>query len=402
MELISWTTAIVFVAALPVYWWLRPERRGPFLCILGVVYFLASQPQAGLIALLFLWIAHFFQKLILSAASDRSKKWITVAGVVIALFPMVFYKYRFSLLGHIPFLSWAADLPLAVPVGISYFTFRAVHVLVETRRGEIPRLSGLDFFYYVTFLPTVVAGPIERFGPFTEQRAGIRSFDADLFGDGLRRIMLGLVKKLVLADMFYGFIEPFMTPVTNLTLRPWQIWLCLHGYYAYLYMDFSGYSDIAIGVSRLFGFRIMENFNWPIFAVNIREFWRRWHISLTTWLTQYVYFALGGNKKGMVRAEINTMITMLLIALWHGSNVLGHYIIWGVYLGLGLVVFRQWTRFKARFFPKLNENPTLVGKVVGAIMTIQFMNISWPIFLFDTRVAILVYLKMFGLVGGGH
>ncbi len=399
MELISWTTAIAFLVALPIYWWLPAAKRGPFLCVYGLVYFLASQPQAGLIALIFLWVILYFQRLILTAQTDRGKKWVLFFGVAIALAPMIFYKYRFSLLGHIPFLAWMAALPLAAPVGISYFTFRAVHVLVETRRGAIERLSGIDFFYYITFLPTVVAGPIERFGPFREQRAAAHEFSPDLFGEGLQRILIGLVKKLVLADMFYGFISDFMNPVTTLTLRPWQIWLCLHGYYAYLYMDFSGYSDIAIGVSRLFGFRIMENFNWPILATNIREFWRRWHISLTSWLTDYVYFALGGNKKGKVRAEINTMITMLLIALWHGSNQIGHYIIWGIWLGLGLVVFRQWTRVKARLFPNLVENPTLVGQLVGAFMTIQFMNLSWPIFLFESRVAILTYLKMFGLVG---
>ncbi len=450
MELISWATSLFFIIALPVYWALPKNRRAPFLCIAGFLYYSVLQPQGGIVALLYLWIVLLFQKLILAAQTPRGKKRLLILGVIIALTPMIIYKYRHSIFGGLPLVGVFADLPLAVPVGISYFTFRAVHFLVESHRGKIGPISGIDFFYYITFIPTVVAGPIERYPAFSKQQKNIDGFDPELFGDGLQRIAVGLVKKLVLADMFYGFIEPFMATPTNLALTPGQIWLSLHGYYAYLYMDFSGYSDIAIGISRLFGFRIMENFNWPIFAHNIREFWRRWHISLTGWLTEYVYYTLGGNRAesttkrkriiglivifalmlvsfgsastpldfigriiffaiiaglfllwsfGLFYTEINSMITMMLIALWHGSVTLKHYFIWGIYLGLGLIVLRYWLKLKARFLPGFVENPTVWGRVVGAVMTIEYMNISWPIFLFDQRVAFIMYAKMFGLAG---
>ncbi|MBZ0270631.1 hypothetical protein K8I61_01235 [bacterium] len=400
MELISFTTLVAFVAALAIYWSLPERLRAGFFALFGVAFFVVMSPQGGIITVLFLWAVLTIQRLILAAESDKGQKRILILGAIFTVLPMVIYKYRFSLLGGVPGLSIVADLPLIVPVGISYFTFRALHLLIETRRGNVGRVSGLDFFYYIMFLPTVVAGPIERFGPFQEQRRAQKEFDADMFGEGLRRITIGLVKKLVLADMFFGLITTFLKPGPNLTLSSGQLWLSLHFYYAYLYMDFSGYSDIAIGISRLFGFRIMENFNWPIFAWNIREFWRRWHISLTSWLTEYVYFGLGGNRKGETRAMLNTMITMMLIALWHGSVLLQHYFIWGIYLGLGLVFFRLWMRFKARFLPQFAGDPTWWGRAIGIVLTIEYMNISWPIFLFDTRIAIVVYLKMFGIVGG--
>ena len=441
-------TSLFFIIALPVYWVLPKKARAPFLCIAGFAFYSVLQPQGGVVALLYLWVVLLFQRLILAAESPKGRKWMVVIGTIIALTPMIIYKYRFSIFSGLPVVNVFADLPLIVPVGISYFSFRAVHFLVESHRGKIGHISGIDFFYYITFIPTVVAGPIERYQQFSDQQKKVDKFDPGLFGEGLQRIAVGLVKKLVLADMFHGFIEPFMATPTNLALSSGQIWLSLHCYYAYLYMDFSGYSDIAIGISRLFGFRIMENFNWPIFATNIREFWRRWHISLTDWLTEYVYYTLGGNRAkaaskkrrviglivigvlmlasltsastpldiigriiffaivagmfvlwtyGLFFTEINSMVTMMLIALWHGSVTLKHYFIWGIYLGLGLVVLRQWLRLKERFLPRFAENPTLWGKVIGAVMTIEFMNISWPIFLFDQRVAFIMYLKMFGL-----
>ncbi|MCZ7582721.1 MAG: hypothetical protein M5R36_04950 [Deltaproteobacteria bacterium] len=346
MELISWATLLFFLAAIPAYWALPKRWRAGFFCVAGFTYYFISSPQSGVLTLIFLWVILLFQRMILAAETDRGRKRLLIVAAVICAGPMVFYKYRFSIFGGLPGFGWAVDLPLTVPVGISYFTFRALHFLIETRRGHIGRTSAIDFFYYITFIPTVVAGPIERFEPFQTQQKAQPDFDPDMFGEGLRRIAIGVVKKLVLADMFFGFITSFLKPGTNLTLGTAQIWICLHCYYAYLYMDFSGYSDIAIGVSRLFGFRIMENFNWPIFAHNIREFWRRWHISLTGWLTEYLYFSLGGSRKGEIRANINTMITMMVIALWHGSLLLQHYFIWGLYLGLGLVVFRQWLRVK--------------------------------------------------------
>jgi alginate O-acetyltransferase complex protein AlgI len=449
LELISWAMSLFLLIALPVYWVLPKPRRAPFLCIAGFCFYCVLQPQGGIVALLYLWIVLLFQRLILASQTVRGKKWIILLGAIVALTPMIIYKYRLSIFSGIPIVNIFAELPLVVPVGISYFTFRAVHFLVETHRGKIGHTSGIDFFYYITFIPTVVAGPIERFPTFSKQQKNIDKFDPELFGEGVLRIAIGLVKKLVLADMFYGFISPFMAAPSNLALSPAQIWLCLHGYYAYLYMDFSGYSDIAIGISRLFGFRIMENFNWPIFAHNIRDFWRRWHISLTGWLTEYVYYTLGGNRAkpstkktrifgiaviaslfllslssasnqtdiigriiffgigiaifllwsfGLFFTEINAMVTMMLIALWHGSVTLKHFFIWGLYLGLGIVVLRYWLQIKARFFPRFVENPTVWGKVIGAVMTIEFMNISWPIFLFDQRVAFIMYMKMFGLV----
>jgi alginate O-acetyltransferase complex protein AlgI len=161
-------------------------------------------------------------------------------------------------------------------------------------------------------------------------------------------------------------------------------------------MDFSGYSDIAIGTSRLFGYRIMENFNWPFLKPNIGKFWMSWHISLTRWLQEYVYWALGGNKKGLARSIIYSFITMGLLGLWHGSGTgIGHYILFGFYHAILIIIYRFWRKFRTGKLAHIK--PTKLGYVVSVIVTFEFLNLGWPIFLHPFDKALTIWAKCFGM-----
>jgi D-alanyl-lipoteichoic acid acyltransferase DltB (MBOAT superfamily) len=300
----------------------------------------------------------------------------------------------------------AALTKFGVPVGISYFSFRVIHYLVEVYRGNERRATALEFFLYVTFLPTMVSGPIHRFftirhedpqdsfGPQMRAEGGLPPFRFDDLSWGVWRILQGVVKKFVVADFFYKMCGPMLQPGLLLSTNWWQLWLAAHCWFFYLYIDFSGYSDIAIGIARLFGFRVMENFNWGLFAPNPRDFWRRWHISLTNWLMTYVYIPLGGSHKGEARTDVNAFLTIIAVALWH--NVSFHMFLWGVAQGLVLVTFRHYDKWKQRRWP--NRRPTWWGKALGVFAMWNYMAILWPIFHHKTTIAVLYYAKMIPLL----
>lgn len=260
---------------------------------------------------------------------------------------------------------------IILPVGISFFTFQCITYITDIYREKLkPTESFIDYAFYISFFPQLVAGPIVRAADFIPQiRLPFRLSHAE-FGAAIFIILKGLFKKIVIGDyMAVNFIDRVFdnplayTGIENIT--------ALTAYSLQVYVDFSGYTDIAIGLSLLMGFRINKNFNSPYKALNVADFWRRWHISLSQFLKDYLYIPLGGNKHGNWRTHINLMITMLLGGLWHGAS--WNFVIWGGINGIGLLVYKLWKKISP--YEKLNSIPIVIWKIFLTFTFITFTRI---------------------------
>ena len=230
---------------------------------------------------------------------------------------------------------------IILPIGISFYTFQTISYTIDIYRGKLKPVRNLiDFGFYVSFFPQLVAGPIVRAAHFIPQIYRKYALTSREMSQALFLIMNGLIKKVLISDVIsVNFVDRiFSDPLVH---SGFENLMALYGYALQIYCDFSGYTDIAIGVALLLGFRLPVNFNSPYKARNLTDFWRRWHISLSTWLRDYLYIPLGGSKKGKFRTHLNILITMLLGGLWHGANL--KFVIWGGLHGLGLMVQKIWS-----------------------------------------------------------
>jgi D-alanyl-lipoteichoic acid acyltransferase DltB (MBOAT superfamily) len=284
---------------------------------------------------------------------------------------------------NIPELEQLSYEPMDIflPVGISFFTFQSLSYILDIYRGRIQSLKRwIDYVFYVSFFPQLVAGPIVRARDFIPQIYKTPSVSRAEFGEGLFLIICGLFKKAVISDYIsLNFVDrifdaPLLyTGVENL--------LGVYGYALQIYCDFSGYSDMAIGIALLLGFRFNINFDSPYQSATITEFWRRWHISLSSWLKDYLYISLGGNKKGKIRTYINLLITMLLGGLWHGASI--RFILWGAIHGVSLAVHKaMMSRFGS--FKHSGELMNPVRRVIGVLITFHIVCFAWILFRADS------------------
>lgn len=301
-------------------------------------------------------------------------------GIILDLAFLCAFKYLDFLLA--PLLPGAAaawrELGLAAPLGVSFFTFKAVSYLIDTsREPEKVCRNPLHILLYLSFFPQLAAGPITRFSNFAPQLRGRGRSSEDL-ALGLRRFILGLGKKLILASACARLADAAFREGAALSLP--LAWLGAVGYLLQIYLDFSGYSDMAIGLGRIMGFRFPENFDNPYTSASITEFWRRWHITLGSFMRNYLYIPLGGNRRGAGRTYLNLWIVFLLSGLWHGAS--WNYVLWGAYHGFFLVV----ERFLSRRVPLLDTRrrhplfvlPTFIILLVGwAIFRIEDLPSCW-------------------------
>ena len=228
---------------------------------------------------------------------------------------------------------------LLLPVGISFYTFQTMSYTIDLYRGEkVLEKDFLKFAVFVAFFPQLVAGPIVRAKQFLPQLHRVPSMSNERIGDGLLLVFRGLFKKIVIADLL-GLLAVDKVFANPAAFSSWDLLIALYAYTFQIYNDFSGYSDIAIGLARILGFDLPQNFNRPYLSQSMREFWTRWHMSLSTWLRDYLYISLGGNRVAPWRVRVNLMITMLLGGLWHGAAL--HFIIWGAYHGFLLMLGRR-------------------------------------------------------------
>jgi len=281
-------------------------------------------------------------------ARAKPRQWILPLLIAAIVGYLAWFKY----LQNIPQIqsffrlsSTAKPIKLAIPLGISYFTFKFIHYAIEVTRGNIKNRSPWQFLSYIFLFPTFSAGPIEQFDHYLANQE--HDFRLRSMVEGLTRICHGLIKKLIIADAILGaqvaaiMDRNFMYRTRDASAL--DFWGYAIAMYLWVYMDFSGYSDIAIGASRLFGLRIMENFNFPIFAVNINDFWRRWHMTLAGWCQKYIYMPVLGWFRNPYLALYATFI---VIALWHAAS--SAYLFWGCYHATGIVIYQFWAKLKRR------------------------------------------------------
>jgi alginate O-acetyltransferase complex protein AlgI len=310
-------------------YWLVPGNRvkNAILLVLGLVFY-AFGSFSGIILLLLSAVINYIFGLLIR--SKKAQKPVLIIGIVSNLAFLFAYKYWDFILSDI-LMQPQLMLGLTAPIGISFFTFKSISYLVDCSKKPEENSSGFwDFLLYLSFFPQIMAGPITRFDHFSAQLA-LRSKDSAQIAQGARRFILGLAKKVILCAPL-GVVVDKVYGLTGSVLDIRLGWLAAICYMLQIYFDFSGYSDMAIGMGTMLGFDTPENFNYPYIAASIGDFWRRWHISLSTWFKDYLYIPLGGNRKGTVRAGLNKAIVFTLCGLWHGCG--WTYLLWGLWHGL--------------------------------------------------------------------
>jgi alginate O-acetyltransferase complex protein AlgI len=370
----------LFFAVVLSLFYALPFRFGRYVLLAGSYWFYMAWDWRFGSLLAFVTLVNFLAGWFLPGSSSKRKKAILWLSIGSTLGVLGFFKYygffasTAALFLGLPEDSW--QLRIILPVGISFFTFQGLSYTIDVSRGTLrPVHSIVDFALYVAFFPQLVAGPIVRASYFLPQLADWRRPSQYKVSEGVGLILLGLVKKMVFADQFGAVADQYFSGVAS---NPgfFASWSGVIAFSMQIYFDFAGYTDIARGLGRVLGFHFPVNFERPYLATDIREFWHRWHISLSTWLRDYLYIPLGGNRKGKYRTYINLMITMLLGGLWHGSS--WTFVFWGGFHGALLSVDR---RIRSR---GKGDGPFWMQSVssrVGArIFTFLLVCIGWVFF----------------------
>lgn len=327
----------------------------------------------------------------LSSGRKRAARAVLLLSVAGNLGILGFFKYS-NFFIEIINAAGGTDFPLlelSLPIGISFYTFQTMSYTIDVYLGQAGAQKNLvQFGAYVAMFPQLVAGPIVKYKDISGQLAD-RNVTAERFSYGISRFITGLSKKVLLANNI-GMVWEQISGGNLAGLSAAEAWIGAAAFSFQIYFDFSGYSDMAIGLGELFGFHFQENFNHPYRSKSMTEFWRRWHISLGTWFREYVYIPLGGSKKGMKRQLLNLLIVWCLTGLWHGAS--WNFLVWGLYFGVFL------TAEKLFLLRRLEALPGWVSHAYCLI----FVAVSWVIFAFDSMADVCTYVKsMFGLGSGG-
>lgn len=377
--LFVWFLIIVFIG----YWLVMRRAKSKVFWLLAASYFFYAAWNAKLLGLIVLSTVVDFVlgRFIHEAKEERARKLGLLASVCMNLGLLGFFKYTNFFLdsanrfGELFGVSINAPiLQIMLPVGISFYTFQTMSYTIDIYRREIePIEDPFKFALFVSFFPQLVAGPIVRAKEFLPQLERLPSYNVREHGVGLWFILVGMFKKVAVADYLAVNIvdRAFDNPTLFSSL---EMVLAVYAYAVQIYCDFSGYSDIAIGTALLLGFKLPENFRRPYAAHNLQDFWRRWHISLSTWLRDYLYIPLGGSKSEAWKTYRNLMITMVLGGLWHGAS--WNFVIWGVLHGGALGV----NRVVQRRFPAKGDVSNIWAKAIKIFLTFNFVCLAWIFF----------------------
>ena len=328
-------------------------------------------------------LANFALGLFMDAVQGQGRRrTFLIAGILVNLGILGYYKYFNFFINTINKISGRELLSMkdiALPLGVSFFTFQAMTYLIDLYKKKYPAQKNiLHMALYFSFFPKITQGPIEKYRDFEKQLTQ-RQQSLSLMGEGVRRFVYGLAKKVIIADTLGACVDRiYGLDLGN--INGILAWIAIIFYSLQLYYDFSGYSDMAVWLGKMFGFHLTENFNYPYIASTITDFWRRWHISLTSWFREYLYFPLGGNRKGKVRTYINISIIFVATGLWHGAS--WDFICWGIFHGVFMVLERLG-------LGKILEKT----KVVKHVYTILVLCVGWTFFRVGDVGLTLQYLK---------
>jgi alginate O-acetyltransferase complex protein AlgI len=398
VDLTSFTFAGFVLVVWVGYWSVAGQRQKNWVLLVSSLVFAGVHwPAQAVLSLLWLGAVFGLGRILENRGTGRG--WALSMGLILCVGMLAYFKYANG-------AGVGGTAGLLGFLGISYITFRCIHYLLDLANGRIDGHSALDFLVYVLFFPTLVSGPIERFKDFSANRAN--ALVVSDIADGAGRILIGLGKKFVIADSLDYFVATYLVAADG---SPMQVSapLQLVGIYAYslkLYFDFSAYSDMAIGLARLFGFRIGENFNWPYLQRNITSFWQNWHISLSNWLRDYVFTPLArssmaavGRSYGKPVMVCSHLVTMGICGIWHGAG--WGFLVWGLYHGAGLASHQLYREFRSKLLPKsLREWSRTSGVMacLSGLATFHFVTFGWIFFAFELDAALQVWHN---LLSGG-
>ena len=344
-----------------LYFAMPKKAKNVILLIASLIFYFYGEPKYIFLMLAEIIIAYFGAILI---DKYKSKK-LLILILTIHLGLLGIFKYADFTIKNINFLfkSQIPLLKLALPIGISFFTFQIISYIVDVYNGKVKvQKSFIKLATYVSLFPQLIAGPIVRYETI-ENELENRTHSFENFAYGVRRFILGLSKKVLIANMLGELCSNFMSVTEKSVVLYWMFGI---SYMLQIYFDFSAYSDMAIGLGRMFGFHFLENFNYPYISKSITEFWRRWHISLSSWFKDYVYIPLGGNRKGTKILIRNILIVWTLTGIWHGAS--WNFVIWGLLFGIILIIEKLWL---GKFIEKL---PTIIRRLyVLFIVMISFI-----------------------------
>ena len=373
---------ILFTGFMYIYFLVHKHHRAKttFVTLFSLYFYYKSSGLYFLLLIISTVVDYLLANAIYRADTKTKKKVILVISLVLNLGLLAYFKYTNFFYEMVCSISDQSFSPFKIflPVGVSFFTFQSLSYTIDIYRGKLkPVKSILDYAFFVTFFPQLVAGPIVRAADFIPQIFKPVMVTNAMVGRGIFLIASGLIKKVVIADFISAnFVDRIFDHPT--LYSGLENLAGVYGYALQIYCDFSGYSDMAIGIALLMGFHFKINFDSPYQSSNIAEFWRRWHISLSTWLKDYLYISLGGNRKGRIRTYINLFITMLLGGLWHGAGF--RFILWGAMHGIGLGIHKLYREI----FPKQTEDnhPAIQPfiKIFNVFLTFNFVCFCWIFF----------------------
>jgi alginate O-acetyltransferase complex protein AlgI len=395
--------AVFFAVVLPVSWLLMPYRRPWKIFIIAASYFFYGSADVHFVFLLAactLWNAAMAHCLWVARSRERIQSALLTTAIVGDLCLLGWFKYYGFFVDSVAALSARlgvpAPLPLlgvVLPVGISFFTFQAMSYVIDVKRGRSEPVAILDFTLYMSFFPHVIAGPIVRAVELVPQFASARNPQRVEAVRAFGLISGGLLKKVLIADpISSGLVDPvFGSP--SLHSRA-DIIAATYGYAVQIYCDFSAYTDMAIGLALLMGFQFPQNFNRPYTAITLRDFWHRWHMTLSRWLRDYLYVGLGGNRKGTFKTYRNLMLTMLLGGLWHGAA--WNFVLWGGIHGGGLSLERWWDERNGK-----RRRDGIRWPLARWFLTFNVVCLAW-VFFRAPGLASLVEMAQQLMAGGGQ
>lgn len=380
-----------FLPIFMILYFLAPGRAKNLVLLIGSLIFYAWGEPVYVVLMLFSTVSDYVHGLLIGPRrGTKAAKWLLVSSVVINLLLLGFFKYADFLIQTINSIGGFSIplLELGLPIGISFYTFQTMSYTIDVYRGEAKvQKNILDFAVFVTMFPQLIAGPIVKYVD-VERELRNRRLDICTISYGVKRFVLGLAKKVLLANNM-GLIWTTVKGYDYGEMSVLTAWLGIIAFALQIYFDFAGYSDMAIGLGAVMGFKFPENFNYPYISKSVTEFWRRWHMTLSSWFKEYVYIPLGGNRKGLPRQILNIFIVWMLTGIWHGAG--WNFVLWGLWFAAFLIVEKIFLR------KLLSKLPGIIGHVYCLVVVL----VSWVMFEIESVSSIGNYVStMFGMNGG--
>ncbi|MBX9686317.1 MAG: hypothetical protein K2X27_06415 [Candidatus Obscuribacterales bacterium] len=381
---------IFFPVVLALYWLLPSSFRRPLLLVASYIFYMSWLPVYGIL-IVALSLVNYFIGLMINYKRSLAKV-IFIFGIVFNLGMLCYFKYTNFLISSFnelaqkfsPFFGHGATLPLGLldiilPLGISFFVFEFIHYLTDVYKGDQPIKNPVDFGLFAAFFPSQIAGPIKRYQDFVKQLGHCDVFEAKVFNEGLVLLLQGLFKKIALSDNLAPIANAGFAGAANLGTV--DAWIASIAFALQIYFDFSGYTDMGRGSAKMLGFSLPDNFDFPYLASSLSDFWKRWHISLSSWLRDYLYIPLGGGRCSRFQKHRNLLITMLLGGLWHGAA--WHFVIWGAFHGAGLVVNHSYDEVAGKSAVLQKFHASVLGKIFSSVLTFLAVLVGWVFFRAD-------------------